>query len=99
VLFVVTSVLVSLALVPTALSAGSTPRLVQPEPIATRDLLRAAPLGVIGVGLAGMTAGALYGVGVVYAQLSGLSIAATSALMFFAILLGTLAAVADRSNL
>jgi MFS family permease len=90
VLFVVTSVMVSLALVPTALSAGSSPRLVQPEPLATRDLMRAAPLGVIGVGLAGMTAGALYGVGVVYAQLSGLSIAATSALMFFAILLGTL---------
>jgi MFS family permease len=101
VLFVVTSVLVSLALVPTALSAGSSPRLVTPEPIATRDLFRAAPLGVIGVGLAGVTAGALYGVGVVYAQLSGLSIASTSALMFFAILLGTLlqwpiGAISDR---
>jgi MFS family permease len=101
VLFVVTSVLVSLALVPTALSAGSSPRLVQPEPVSTRDLMRAAPLGVIGVGLAGMSAGALYGVGVVYAQLSGLSIAATSVLMFLAILLGTLlqwpiGAVSDR---
>lgn len=101
VLFVVTSVLVSLALVPTALSASSSPRLVQPEPVSTRDLFRAAPLGVIGVGLAGMSAGALYGVGVVYAQLSGLSIAATSVLMFLAILLGTLlqwpiGAISDR---
>jgi MFS family permease len=101
VLFVVTSVLVSLALVPTALSASSSPRLVQPEPVSTRDLFTAAPLGVIGVGLAGMSAGALYGVGVVYAQLSGLSIAATSLLMFLAILLGTLlqwpiGAISDR---
>jgi MFS family permease len=101
VLFVVTSVLVSLALVPTALSASSSPRLVQPEPVSTRDLFTAAPLGVIGVGLAGMSAGALYGVGVVYAQLSGLSIAATSVLMFLAILLGTLlqwpiGAISDR---
>jgi MFS family permease len=100
-LFVITSVLVSLALVPTALSAGSSPRLVQPEPVSTRDLLRAAPLGVIGVGLAGVSAGALYGVGVVYAQLSGLSIASTSVLMFLAILLGTLlqwpiGAISDR---
>lgn len=100
-LFVITSVLVSLALVPTALSAGSSPRLVQPEPVSTRDLMRAAPLGVIGVGLAGMSAGALYGVGVVYAQLSGLSVAATSVLMFLAILLGTLlqwpiGAISDR---
>lgn len=101
VLFVVTSVLVSMALVPTALSAGSSPRLITPQPISTRDLLRAAPLGVVGVGLAGVTASTLYGVGVVYAQLAGFSIAATSALMFLAILAGTvlqwpIGALSDR---
>jgi MFS family permease len=89
-LFILTSVLVSVALVPAALSVRANPRFLQPTPVSLRQVFHAAPLGVIGVGLAGCAAGAIFGVGVIYADLVGLSLAQTSAFMLVAILGGTL---------
>ena len=87
-LFVLTSVLVSLALVPAALSVRAAPRMLRPARVTLGEVFRAAPLGVVGVVLAGAASGALFGMGVIYAQLVGLSLPKTSAFMMVAILAG-----------
>lgn len=87
-LFLLTSVIVSLALVPTALSRRANPRLIEPVPISLREVFRIAPLGVVGVGLAGAASGAVFGMGVVYAQLVGLSLPMTSLFMLTTIVAG-----------
>lgn len=87
-LFVITSVLVSMALVPSALSVRSTPPIVTPARMGLAELWRAAPLGVLGAAVAGTSAGALFALGVVYAQLVGLSVAETSVFMLVAIVSG-----------
>ncbi|QGG94869.1 MFS transporter [Actinomarinicola tropica] len=87
-LFIITSVLVSVALVPAALSVRSAPVIPTPTDVDLREVFHAAPLGVIGSVLAGTASGALFGVGVVYAQLAGLSLAKTSVFMLAAILGG-----------
>lgn len=88
VLFIVTSVLMSLALVPAALSVRAAPRMLQPARVTLRSVFTAAPLGVIGVLFAGAASGALFGMGVIYAQLVGLTLGQTSAFMLVAILSG-----------
>jgi MFS family permease len=102
-LFILTSVLVSLALVPAALSVRSSPRFLQPTPVTLREVFDAAPLGVIGVVLAGSASGAIFGVGVVYAPLVGLTLGETSVFMLVAILGGALlqwpiGALSDRTD-
>ncbi|MGY6502084.1 MAG: MFS transporter [Acidimicrobiales bacterium] len=87
-LFVLTSVLVSLALVPAALSVRANPRFLQPTTVTLREVFTAAPLGVVGVLLAGTASGALFGMGVVYAQLVGLTLGQTSVFMMVAIVGG-----------
>ncbi len=87
-LFVTISVLVSLALVPAALSVRAKPRMLQPVPVTMREIFREAPLGIVGVILTGSATGALFGMGVVYAQLVGLGLAKTSVFMLVAILGG-----------
>lgn len=89
-LFIVTSVLVSVALVPAALSVRSAPVIPSPSNVTLTEVFQAAPLGVVGSILAGTASGALFGVGVVYAQLAGLSLAKTSVFMLVAILGGAL---------
>lgn len=100
-LFIVTSVLVSIALVPAALSVRSSPTIPRPSTVTLAEVARAAPLGVVGSMLAGTAAGALFGVGVVYAQLAGLDLGQTSLFMLVAILGGAalqwpVGAVLDR---
>jgi MFS family permease len=102
-LFILTSVLVSLALVPAALSVRANPRFLQPTPVSLADVFHAAPLGVVGVVLAGAASGAIFGMGVVYAQLVGLSLGQTSAFMLVAIAGGALlqwpiGALSDRTD-
>ena len=102
-LFILTSVLVSLALVPAALSVRSTPRFLQPTPVSLRDILHTAPLGVVGVILAGSASGAIFSMGVIYAQLIGLTLGETATFMLAAILGGALlqwpiGAYSDRTD-
>lgn len=89
-LFVLTSVLVTLALVPATLSVRANPRFLQPSTVTLRQVFEAAPLGVIGVLFAGAASGALFGMGVVYAQLVGLTLGQTSVFMMVAIVGGAL---------
>lgn len=72
-LFAVSSVLVSLALVPMSLSASASPPVVVPEPISLRVMLRTAPTGVIVAFLVGGALGAISGIGGVYAASRGLT--------------------------
>ena len=88
-LFVVVSVLVSIALIPITLSAGRAPSFEAPESIGVRALLRASPLGVAGAFLIGIAHGALFSMGPVYAILIGLAVDRLS-LFIAAALLGGL---------
>ena len=71
-LFVVSSALISLALVPVALSASTAPPLVVPEPISLRALVKIVPLGLITAFWVGVSQGCLMGLGAVYAASEGL---------------------------
>ena len=73
-LFVLSSVLISLALVPILLSAGQVPAFEQPAKVGFLELYRLSPLGVwSGVG-AGLAHGTIMSLGAVYAEQIGLSV-------------------------
>ena len=85
-LFMLTSVLISLALVPTALSVQPAPEFRMPAKIGFRELYRGSPLGVVGVLIAGMITGVLFSIGPVYARLSGLDTRGVATFMGVSIL-------------
>ena len=92
-LFVLTSILISLALVPMLLSRTEAPAFVAPERFGPRQLWDSSPLGTVGSALNGVSAGMIYvGLGI-YAQASGLGIAATGGLIAVASLGGMLGQV------
>ena len=72
-LFVLVSVLVSLALVPITLSATTAPPLVVPEPLSLRQLAATIPTGAVTAFWAGAAHGTLLGLGALYAKSEGLS--------------------------
>ena len=71
-LFVVSSALISVALVPVALSASTAPPLVVPEPISLRALVKIVPLGMLTAFWVGVSQGCLMGLGAFYAATEGL---------------------------
>ncbi len=71
-LFVIASLLVSLALIPISLSATSSPPTRIPTPMPLRELFRIVPTGLVVSFLVGMAHGALIGMGAVYATRAGL---------------------------
>jgi MFS family permease len=73
-LFVLVSILVSLALVPISLTAINAPSFEAPERISLRTLYRASPLGVVGAAGVGCAHSVLFGMGAVYATQLGLSV-------------------------
>ncbi len=74
-LFIVASVLVSLSLVPISLSTTSAPPVIVPEAMSMRELIGVVPTGVVSIIGSGMGAGALMGLGAVYATREGLDAA------------------------
>ena len=72
-LFVIASVLVSMALVPMALSEASAPPLPQQGKLAFRELLGIVPTGVVTMFFSGAAAGALFAFGPVYAAEIGMT--------------------------
>lgn len=80
-LFVLVSVLISLALIPMLLSAGSAPQVHVPEPISMRALYRVSPLGITGSFSTGIAQGSVFGMGAVYANIKGMSIVDVSLFM------------------
>lgn len=80
-LFLLVSILVSLALVPILISYTPQPELSQPEAMSLRALYRLSPLGTVGCFMTGITNGAVFGMGAVFATNSGLSVAQVSVFM------------------
>lgn len=101
-LFVLASVLVSLAVVPIALAPSNAPLVEQPERgLPFRDIFRIVPLGMAGVAVAGVSGGALFGMGAVWAADAGLGIGRISLFMGLALIGGMvfqwpLGALSDR---
>lgn len=79
--FVVASLLVSLAVLPVALTKTSAPGTGELTPLPIRRLYAASPLGFVGVGITGVMLGAFYALGAVYAQRMGLAVSATALFM------------------
>ena len=70
--FIASSLLVSLSVLPIALTRLKEPAVAQQAPLSVRGLYAASPLGVVGCGTIGLMLGAFYGLGAVYARRIGL---------------------------
>ena len=70
-LFAVASVMVSMALVPIALSSRTAPPVAVPEPFTLRALHSIVPTGIVVCFLSGMTLGIIIGLGPVYGAANG----------------------------
>lgn len=90
VLFMLVSMLTSLAMVPIVLSAQQVPERVVPRSVSYRDLYRNSPLGVIAVMVSGFISATLFSMGPVYAHLSGLDTSGVAWFMAVSILAGML---------
>lgn len=80
-LFVLTSVLVTLAVLPISLSSRPAPAFVTPERVSIKKLYQISPLGIAGVMISGFASSALFSIGPVYASAMGLSVVQISAFM------------------
>ena len=86
VLFILIGVLISLAVVPIALTAQRAPDFALPSRVSFRKLLAISPLGAAGALFSGATAGTLFSLGPVYAARSGLDTTAVATFMASSIL-------------
>lgn len=77
-LFIIVSVLVSLAAVPLVLSSTPAPAFDRATPLGIAETYRRSPMAVIGVTAAGLASGAIFGMAAVFAVGMGLSIAQTA---------------------
>lgn len=73
-LFVITSILVTLAVLPISLSSRPAPKFEAPVKVSMRDMFKTSPLGVYGVFVAGMGGACLFSIGPVYAADAGYSL-------------------------
>ena len=79
--FVLASVLVSLAVLPVSLATVSVPAVFDPTPMSLRELVAVAPLAPVAAALSGFTAAAMIGAGAVYAVQAGLGQGGTASLI------------------
>ncbi|WP_025898885.1 MFS transporter [Sneathiella glossodoripedis] len=89
-LFIVVSVLVSLALIPTALTASPMPSMEAPDKLGIRKLYKISPLGVVGVIIVGITQGAFFAMAAVYGGLIGLTVGQISFFISLSVIGGAL---------
>ena len=87
-LFVLVSVVISVALVPVALTTSATPVVIEPDWMRFRKLYKKSPVGVIGCLGSGLGTGAFWGLGAVFAQQMGLSTSNVAIFMALMILGG-----------
>lgn len=73
-LFVLTSIFVSLALLPISLSKRPAPDFMTPARMSPRDLWKVSPLGMYAVTLSGLGNSILFAIGAVYAAERGMSV-------------------------
>lgn len=89
-LFVIVSVLVSLALIPTALTATPMPSMEASDKLGIRKLYKISPLGVVGVIIAGIVLGGFFAMAAVYAGLIGLTVGQISLFISMTVMGGAL---------
>ena len=89
-LFILVSIMVSLALVPLLLSVNRGPVMDEPTPISIKEVYRASPTGVVAALMNGVLMGGVFGMGAVYGGLLGLSVPAISLFMSTLIVGGVL---------
>lgn len=80
-LFILVSVLISVAAVPLLLSVRPAPKHEMPAGSSLRRLYRVSPLGVVAAAAAGMAGGVVFGMAPVYGENIGLTVGALSLLM------------------
>lgn len=80
-LFVLSSLLISIAVIPILLSTARAPKFDQLENISILQLYRVSQLGVFGMFANGMCYGTIYGMGAVYATEVGMSVREVSLFM------------------
>ncbi len=85
-LFVFVSVIISVALVPIALTSTPTPDLCAPDTMQLARLFSLSPVGVVGCFVSGLVAGAYWGLGAVFAKGQGLD--ADAIAVFMVLLVG-----------
>jgi MFS family permease len=100
-LFILTSILISVAVVPLLLSAGSPPTFHDSVRISLPELFRLTPLGLVSMFTVGLVTATFFALGPVYAQRIGLNIRDTSyfltAAVFGTVLLqAPIGALSDR---
>ena len=84
-LFILVSVLVSVSLVPISLSVTRAPKFETPAHVSWRTMYQSSPLGVVGCLIVGIAQATLLGMGAVYANAIGMSIADVSLFMAMAL--------------
>ena len=90
-LFVLSSVLVSMALVPVTLATSITgPTVRLPEKVSARELLRIVPTGVVGSFMSGASTGVVFALSAVYATAVGMSLERTGLFLLAPMLGGVL---------
>ena len=72
-LFLVASVMVSLAVVPILVTVGKAPEFEAPETISLRRLIQISPLAVVGLVINGIAVAMVFGMGAVYGRSIGMS--------------------------
>jgi len=80
-LFIIASIMVSVALLPIALSSRPAPEFDEPEPLSLKKLYKISPFGLIGVFAVGFGTSALFGIGAVYATEMGMTLPQISTFM------------------
>lgn len=85
-LFVLTSVLISIAVIPLLLSATTAPEFAESDAVSLRELYRISPLGIIGMFGVGMATAALFALAPVYAGQIGMNTAEISYFMLAPVL-------------
>ena len=87
-LFMLAAGLISLSLVPVALTRLGAPALDVHRPLPLRKLYEASPVGLVGAGVAGLLVGSFYGMGAVFAREIGFSVPQVSLFMSTVVLGG-----------
>jgi MFS family permease len=100
-LFILTSVLISVAVVPLLLSAGSPPKYRESVNISLLALYRLSPLGIVSMFAVGLVTAAFFALGPVYGQRIGLDVEyisyfMTAAVVGTVILQAPIGALSDR---
>lgn len=89
-LFVLTSVLITMAVLPISLSSRPAPKFEAPVKVSPRQLFKTSPLGIYGVFASGAASACLFSIGPVYAAKAGFSLSQIASFMAAAIIGGVL---------